>query len=162
LRMKEDYDGAEPSPNSVSALNLLRLARMTGNDALRARAEKTIGSFSRQLRAMPHAMPQMLVALEFSLARPLQIVIAGKPGAPDTEALLRELRAHFIPNKIMLLAEGGEGQQWLGEQLPFIKTTGPVEGRAAAYVCEDFTCRLPITDPTELGRLLGILPDMES
>jgi len=52
-------------------------------------------------------MPQMLVALEFSLARPRQIVIAGKPGAPDTEALLREVRAHFLPDKIVLLADGG-------------------------------------------------------
>ena len=68
LRMKEDYDGAEPSPNSISALNLLRLARMTGDESLRRRAEKTVAAFQTQLDRMPQAMPQMLVAVQHLLA----------------------------------------------------------------------------------------------
>lgn len=155
LRMKEDYDGAEPSPNSVAALNLLRLAQMTGDDTLRKRSEKTIAAFSTQAGRMPHAMPQMLVALDFLLAKPRQIVIAGKPGAPDTRALLREVHHHFIPNRILLLADGGEGQRWLEERLEFVKTAFPFDGEAAAYVCENFACRLPVSDPDALKALLA-------
>jgi uncharacterized protein len=154
LRMKEDYDGAEPSPNSVAALNLLRLSQVTGSDALKREAEKTISAFAQQLDKMPTAMPQMLVALDFSLGKPKQIVIAGKPGAPDTRALLREVHAHFIPNKILLLADGGEGQQWLGERLEFIKTAAPLEGNATAFVCENFVCQLPTSDVKKLSELL--------
>jgi uncharacterized protein YyaL (SSP411 family) len=155
LRLKEDYDGAEPSPNSVSALNLLRLAQMTGNDSHRSRAEKTVAAFSAQLTKMPHAMPQMLVALDFLLAKPLQIVLSGKPGAPDTRALLREAHRFFIPHKVLLLADGGEGQRWLGERLEFIKTAVPLDEQAAAYVCENFACRRPVSDPASLQLLLA-------
>ena len=154
LRMKEDYDGAEPSPNSIAALNLLRLSRMTGDESLAKRAEKTIAAFSSQPGRMPHTMPQMLVALDFQLAEPLQIVIAGKPGAPDTRALLRESHRHFIPGKILLLADGGEGQRWLGRQLEFIKTAVSIDGAAAAYVCKNFTCQMPVSDPSKLDLLI--------
>jgi hypothetical protein len=154
LRMKEDYDGAEPSPNSISALNLLRLAGMTGDETLRTRAEKTIGAFSPQLGRMPQAMPQMLVALDCLLAKPRQIVIAGKLEEPDTQALLREVHRHFIPDRILLLADGGEGQSRLGEKLDFILSATPLNGKAAAYVCENFTCKPPVCDPVELSRLL--------
>jgi uncharacterized protein YyaL (SSP411 family) len=107
-------------------------------------------------------MPQMLVALDFALEKPLQVVIAGEPGAADTRALLRELHRHYIPDKVLLGADGGEGQRWLAERLDFIKTGGPLQGKAAAapgkataFVCEDYTCKLPVTDPAKLGEALG-------
>ena len=154
IRMKEDYDGAEPSPNSVSALNLLRLARMTGDAALHTRASKTLAAFSAQLQRVPVAMPRMLATLIFDIAHPKQIVIAGKPGAPDTRALLREMRAHFIPNKIVLYADGTEGQEFLAQKNEFLKTVTPIDGKSAAYVCENFTCQLPVTDVDALAKLL--------
>jgi len=155
LRMKEDYDGAEPSPNSVSALNLLRLAQMFDDAALRERVEKTIRAFSEQLRRLPTAMPQMLVALDFASAKAKQIVIAGKADDANTRELLRELNSHFIPNKIVLFADGGAGQQWLGERLEFIKTAAPINGKAAAFVCENFVCKLPATDVQKLRETLA-------
>ncbi|MGB8355357.1 MAG: thioredoxin domain-containing protein, partial [Chthoniobacteraceae bacterium] len=154
IRMKEDYDGAEPSPNSVSALNLLRLAEMTGDTAMHERAGKVISAFSTQLQRMPVAMPQMLVALIFNLVQPKQIVIAGKPDAADTCALLHEVHAHFVPEKILLFADGAEGQKFLAAKNGFLKTVTPVDGRAAAYVCENFTCQLPVTDVAALRKLL--------
>jgi hypothetical protein len=154
LRMKEDNDGAEPSPNSIAALNLLRLAQILDDDAMRQRAGETIRAFARQLEQMPTALPQLLVALEASRAKPRQIVIAGKPGAADTQALLREVRSRFLPNTTVLLADGGEGQKWLGEKLEFIRAVAPVDGRAAAYVCENHACGLPLADPAELRALL--------
>ncbi len=155
LRMKEDYDGAEPSPNSVSALNLLRLAQITDSTEFRARAEKTFTAFADQLAKTPTALPQMLVALDASLAKPRQIVIAGKRDDPATRALLREVQARFIPNKLVLLADGGAGQKWLGERLEFIRTVGPIDGKPAAYVCENFVCQLPVSDPERLREQLA-------
>ena len=155
LRMKEDYDGAEPSPNSIAAQNLLRLAQLTNDDGTRAQALKTIGAFADQLARVPSAMPQMLVALEASMAKPRQIVIAGSRDAVDTRALLREIHEAFLPDKLVLLADGAEGQRWLGEKLEFFQTVSPIDGKAAAYVCEDFVCQLPTNDAAQLRELLG-------
>ena len=154
VRMKEDHDGAEPSPNSVAAMNLWRLAQITGDDKLRERAQKTINLFGEQLAKAPSAMPQMLCALDASLAKPRQIVIAGKADAEDTRALVREVHARFLPNKLLLLADAAEGQKWLGEQLEFFRTVGPIDGKAAAYVCENFVCQLPTSDVPKLRELL--------
>ncbi|MDQ3625088.1 MAG: thioredoxin domain-containing protein, partial [Verrucomicrobiota bacterium] len=154
LRMKEDYDGAEPSPNSVAALNLLRLSQFTGDTTLRERGEKTIGAFADQLNRVPTALPQMLCALDASLGKPRQIVIAGPRDGADTRALLRQVHSRYLPNKVLLLADAGTGQKWLGERLEFLRTVGPIEGKAAAYVCENFVCQLPTNDPAKLRELL--------
>jgi uncharacterized protein YyaL (SSP411 family) len=97
----------------------------------------------------------LLVALDTSLAKPRQIVIAGPRGDAATRALLRETHAHFIPNKLVLLADGGAGQQWLGERLEFVKTVGPIAGKPAAFVCEDFVCQLPVSAVAKLRELLA-------
>ncbi len=154
FRSKEDYDGAEPAPGSLAAANLLRLAQLTDSKEFRERADKTITSAADQLARLPSAMTQMLCATDASLAKPRQIVIAGKPDAADTKALLREVRAIFSPNQIVLLADGGVHQQWLGRKLEFFRTANPVDGKAAAYVCENFTCQAPVTDPAKLRELL--------
>jgi len=145
IRMKEDYDGAEPSPNSIAALNLLRLAQMADSKDLRERSGKTIRAFSDQLTRVPTAMPQMFCAVDASLAKPRQIVLAGKPDGADARALLREVHAHSLPNKLLLFADGASGQHWLGERLDFLKTVAPIDGKAAAYVCGNFVCQLPTT-----------------
>ena len=150
--MKEDYDGAEPSPNSIAALNLQRLAQITADETQRVRALKTIAAFSDQLSRAPTALPQMLCALDASLAKPRQIVIAG--ARDSAAALLREVHRKFIPNKILLLADGAAGQQWLGERLEFLRTVAPIDGKPAAFVCEDFVCQLPTGDPVKLRELL--------
>ena len=155
FRTKEDYDGAEPAPGSLAAANLLRLAQLTDSKEFRERAEKTIASAADQLDRLPSAMTQMLCAVDASLAKPRQIVIAGKRDAEDTRALLREVRAIFAPNQIVLLADGAGGQEWLGAKLDFLRTAIPVDGKAAAYVCENFTCQAPITDPVKLRELLA-------
>jgi len=154
LRMKEDYDGAEPSPNSIAALNLQRLAQFTGRDEFRDRALKTLAVFADQMTKSPTAVPQFLGALDASLSKPRQIVIAGAAADPATRALLREVQAHFIPHKLLLLADGAAGQKWLGERLEFLRTVAPLDGKPAAYVCENFVCQLPVTDPAALRALL--------
>jgi uncharacterized protein YyaL (SSP411 family) len=154
LRLKEDYDGAEPSATSVSALNLLRLAQFTGNDAYRIAAEKALASCAASLARLPSALPQMLVALDHALAAPQEVVIAGTRGAADTRALLRALHAEFAPRKVLLLADGGAGQEALAASLEFVRGLRPIGGKATAYLCENHTCQLPTTDPELLRRHL--------
>jgi uncharacterized protein len=154
LRMKEDHDGAEPAPSSVAALNLLRLGRVLGDPAALVRARATMDAFAGTWQRAPHAMPAMLVAVSESVRPPRQIVLAGRPGAADFEALAGEVRRRALPGRVLLAVDGGAGQAWLAERAPWLRDMKPVAGQAAAYVCEDFTCRMPITDPAELGRAL--------
>ncbi len=154
VRMKEDYDGAEPSPNSTAALNLMRLARMTGRADFEEKAGRTMRAFGQQLESMPMALPRMLVAVDFALSKPLQIVLAGDAGADDTRALAGEVARHYIPNKVLMLADGRDGQQWPGGKLDILRDAGTLEGKAAAYVCEDFTCKLPTSDVAKLRVIL--------
>jgi len=154
VRMKEDHDGAEPAASSLAARNGLRLARMLDDAGLEARAVETMGAFAEQLRATPGSMPAMLGALLLSLSKPRQIVIAGPPDGAGTEGLARVARELATPETVLLYADGGPGQEWLGERLEFMRTAGPVAGKAAAYVCENFACRLPVTEPVELRKAL--------
>jgi uncharacterized protein YyaL (SSP411 family) len=155
LRMKDDNDGAEPAASSVAALNLLRLSQLRDDKRMAERARKTIDAFATTLSHFPSAMPQMLVALDYSLSKPRQIVIAGKKDTPETKALLKEVHRHFLPKTILLLADGGEGQKYLGEKNEAIRAMSMVEGKPAAYVCENFTCKAPVTDPKALSELVS-------
>jgi uncharacterized protein len=98
----------------------------------------------------------MLVALDYSLSKPRQIVIAGKKDSPETQALLEEVHRHFLPKTILLLADGGEGQEYLGEKNEAIRAMSMVDGKPAAYVCENFTCKAPETDSKQLAELLKL------
>ena len=155
LRMKENNDSAEPAASSIAALNLLRLAQFRDEKRWREQAEKTIGAFSPQISHFASAMPQMLVALDFSLGTPRQIVVAGKRDAKETDELLREVHRHFIPNKILLLADGGGGQEYLEEKIEALRAMKPVDGNSTVYVCENFTCQAPVNDAGALGKLLA-------
>jgi uncharacterized protein YyaL (SSP411 family) len=154
LRTKEDYDGAEPTGNSIAALNLLRLGQMTNNQQWKSTAEQTLAAFSQRLTQRPESLPQMLVALDFKLDKPKEIIIAGNPQRDDTRKMLREVYSHYIPNKVLMLADGGPGQEFLGRQLPFIKSIRMRENKATAYICENYACKLPTTDLNVMARLL--------
>ncbi|HEX4706344.1 MAG TPA: hypothetical protein VH229_01295, partial [Candidatus Udaeobacter sp.] len=156
LRMKDDNDGAEPAASSIAALNLLRLSQILNQEQLTKRARKTIDAFAATLSHFPSAMPQMLVALDYSLSKPRQIVIAGKHNAAETKALLNEVHRQFVPRTVVLLADGAEGQKYLGEKNEAIRAMTPVEGKPAAYVCENFTCKAPVTNPKQLAELLKL------
>jgi len=156
VRMKDDNDGAEPAASSIAALNLLRLSQMYDDPKMAERAKKTIDAFAAILSQFPAGMPQMLVAVEDSLGKRRQIVIAGKKDSPETKALLKEVHRHFLPNTIVILADANEGQEYLGENNEAIRAMSLVEGKPVAYVCENFTCKAPVTDPKQLGELLKL------
>ncbi len=153
IRLKDDHDGAEPAAGSVAAMNLVRLAASRGRADLRERAARTLGASRERLEQLPQAMPAMAGALDAFVRSPRQIVLAGDRGAPDLRALLRAARRPFRPGQVLLYADGGDAQRQLGERLPFLADVRPVDGRAAAYVCEDGTCQLPVTEPATLETL---------
>ena len=95
------------------------------------------------------------VALDYSLSKPRQIVVAGKKDAPGTKALLREVNRHFLPKTVLFLADGTEGQKYLGETNEAIRAMSLVDGKPAAYVCENFTCKAPVSNPEQLSKLLN-------
>jgi len=154
IRVKEDYDGAEPSGNSVMAMNLLRLAAIANRPDLREAAEKTLAAFASRLAAAPVTLPQMLGALEFHLGERREIVVAGDRDGADTRALLGELHRHFVPNRIVLLVNSDEARRSLAAAHPAIAAMDKLNGRAAAYVCRNFVCQLPVSGPAELAKLL--------
>ena len=153
LRMKEDNDGAEPAASSIAALNLMRLAQMRGDETYQVRSRQTVAAFGATLSRAPNAMPQMLVALEQMLSAPQQIVIAGARDSAETRMLLQEVHRHYLPNKVLLLADGGEGEAFLSEKLEALRGMKSINGKATAYVCENFTCQAPVTDAAALRAL---------
>ncbi len=154
IRMKEDHDGAEPAASSVAARNLLRLAEITGHAEMRERATKTVQAFGTVLERAPAALPQMLQSLGGLQAPWRQIVIAGDLSAPDTRALLAVVRRTHLPNTILLHAGSASDGKKIGERLDAASHMPPVDGRATAYVCKDFSCQAPVFEPKDLEALL--------
>jgi hypothetical protein len=152
--MKEDHDGAEPAPSSVAVRNLIRLGRMLDDQRLLKQAEKTLQGFSATWQRAPQTLPAMMAGLIDWLRPPRQVVLAGTPGAADFSLLRRELGLRFLPGVVVLAADQDVGQQWLAERVASIRDMRPVQGEAAAFVCENFSCQLPVTKPEALGRLL--------
>jgi uncharacterized protein YyaL (SSP411 family) len=134
VRLKKDYDGAEPSGNSVAALLLLRLASFTGNDAYEKAALRTLAAFDQLLHRLPHAVPQMLCALDFHLAGVVEITMHGLLTAADTQALLRVVHATFLPNRVLRMVT---------EETP-----------ATAQVCVNRVCQRPVSGASQLQKLL--------
>ncbi|MBZ5576161.1 MAG: thioredoxin domain-containing protein [Acidobacteriia bacterium] len=125
LRAKEDYDGAEPSGNSVAFGNLLRLAQITGRADFTESADHLLAAFGSRLSVAPMAIPQLLAACEFRLSEPRQILIAGDRDALDTQALLRTVHARFVPNRVLLLLDSEETRAALAAGAPAVASREP-------------------------------------
>jgi uncharacterized protein YyaL (SSP411 family) len=146
LRLKEDHDGAEPAPNSIAAANLLRLAALFQDDTARARGLRAIGALRPHWSQAPHALPEMLCAIERALEPPRHLVLAGDPAVPGFRALAAVARERPGPRRAPVRADPA---------LPWTAAMTPRDGRATAYLCEDFACQPPVTEPEELRRLLS-------
>jgi uncharacterized protein YyaL (SSP411 family) len=150
LRLKEEYDGAEPAASSVSGLNLLALAHLTGAEGFSGKAEQVIGSFGARLVSMSRAVPMMLAALSTYHAGMPQIVIVGRAEEDDTRALIDAVRSRYRPTAVTVRVDPAM-QADLSRVLPWIGAMGMRDGRATAYVCREFACRAPTTDPAALA-----------
>jgi uncharacterized protein YyaL (SSP411 family) len=137
VRVKDDYDGAEPSGNSIATLALLKLAAITGHEDFRQPAEATLQLFAHRLQSQPAALAFMLHALDFWLDEPRRVVIAGESNSTKTKELLHAAHSVFQPNKIVL---GNTGTVE-----PFAKTLS-AKNEATAYICTGNTCQPPTSD----------------
>ncbi len=142
-RMREEYEGPMPTANSVMAMTFLRLHSFTGEAAHRESAEKTIRSFKAELERHAAGQCWMLAAIDYLKGPAPEIVIAG----PDPEPFLRAVRRTFLPNRVLALADGKA-------KIPLLEGKGPVGGKTAAYVCENMTCKMPVTEPAQLEAML--------
>ena len=145
LRVKDDYDGAEPSGNSVATLALLKLAAITRRDDFRKPAEATLRLFAQRLQSQPAALAFMLQAVEFQLEEPRRVLIAGDPHDPKARELLRAAHSVYQPNMIILGNTGAVGE--------FAKTL-PAKDGAIVYVCTGSACQPPTHDPAVVKELL--------
>lgn len=153
-RSKEIYDGAIPSGNSVAALNLLRLGRITGDIDLEQRSEQLVNAFSNQVNAYPIAYTQFLAALDFMIGPGKEIVVAGNPDNVITQEILGTIQKRFLPNKIILLKHPGVPGKRLVVLSSFVEALTPLDNKPTVYVCEQYACKTPITDIKELEKVL--------
>jgi uncharacterized protein YyaL (SSP411 family) len=145
-RRKDLEDHPIPSGNSSAAYGLLRLAALTGEHEYERRAVSVLRLLHALAPRHPQAFGHLLQALDFHFARVKEVALVGE----DTAPLERVVRAAFRPH---LVLAGGRS-----DGVPLLQDRDPVNGRAAAYVCENFTCRMPVTEPAELEDLLEAVP----
>jgi hypothetical protein len=146
VRVKDDYDGAEPSGNAVATMSLLRLAAITEQKHFRAAAEKTLGLFGERLHQLPQAVPFLLSGLDFSLEEPRRAVIAGAGSDATSRELIRAAHLVYQPNKIVM--------GHTGPVEPFARTLTPKDGKPTAYVCTGTACQAPTHSADKLKALL--------
>jgi len=157
VREKPLYDGAEPAGTSVAVLNLLRLHEFTTDPRYRARAEKAFRYAAPTLMSNPISLSEMLLALDFLLDRPKQVVVVVPRGAGKDEAapLLSAFRDRFVPNRVLSVVREGQEQEKAARIIPWVREKEAVGGRVTAYVCEGRTCMPPTGNPAELLRQVG-------
>jgi uncharacterized protein YyaL (SSP411 family) len=149
FRLKGEYDGAEPSANSVSVMNLILLSHLSPDPVWMPRVEATLRHFGGRLDRTGRAMPMMAAALSTSLAGVQHVVLVGD----DRRALERVVARRYLPFALVLSLDGDQ-QRALAASLPLVESMQPIGGRATAYVCRRFVCAPPATSAEELERLL--------
>jgi hypothetical protein len=166
LRLKEDYDGAEPAASSIGVLNLMTIAHLgaelnaqspmpkaqetpTPNDQV----ELTLGSFAGRAAQSGRTVPMMLAALSTYHSGMPQVVIVGDPASDDTRSLVEVVRRRYLPTAITVPVDPSRREP-LDRRLPWLAAMKEREGQATAYVCRDFACNAPTVDPVALKRLL--------
>ncbi len=145
LRVKDDYDGAEPGGNSVATFALLKLAAITGREDFRLPVQATLQLFAGRLQNQPAALAFMLHALDFWLAEPRRVVIAGEKNSAGFQRLLCAAHSVYQPNKVIL---GNTGA------VPEFARNLPAKNGAAAYLCNCNACQPPTNDPERLKAML--------
>lgn len=157
LRMKENYDGAEPTGNAIALMNLIRLARLTGNPRWSEIAGRTLLYFGDKIAQIPQALPQLLAAACSHLNNPIQIVIVGERESEEVQAMLREIYRRYIPSLVLLFADGEDGQARISRHSPFIASLKLESGQTMAHVCENFVCHTPVRTVAALADQLDKL-----
>jgi uncharacterized protein YyaL (SSP411 family)/rhodanese-related sulfurtransferase len=152
-REKPGYDGAIPSGNAIAAMNLFRLAEFTTKDIYRKRAVNTLAAFSKSFESNPAILSEMMIALDFSLDMPKEIVIVSvKNKHKEKELFLKEFRNYYLPNRILIQIEQGEHENKIAELIPLVQGKTSINNSVVAYVCEKGICMLPSLTAKDFAR----------
>ncbi len=154
-RTKSGTDGAVPSGNSIAALALLKLGNLTMRQSFTEQGTKTLEAFSQQLEQSPAYSSAMLVALNFWLGPKQEIVIAGNAKSTDTKQMITLVRSKFLPNAVVLLHDRNAAGPAIERIVPFVKNQTTIDGKATAYVCENYVCNRPVNSISELETMLS-------
>ncbi len=154
-RPKNYFDSPNPSENAATAELLLTLSRLTGRDAWEALAADTLKPFANAVRKQPSGFGTTLYVLDGLLEPPREIALFGDAEKPEMQELIDELGRHFLPHTVVALA--ADEQDPLVDVVPFLQNRGRVNGQATAYVCENNTCKLPVTEAEALREQLNSL-----
>ena len=145
IRAKDSYDGAIPSGNSVAAMNLFRLGKITGNTKWTDLGHKTLKAFTNQAKQSPTGFAHMLTAFMFDLKDPKEVVLVGDPNDPKTQNMIRALRENYTPNKVVLFKDTSRPDA-LTKVAPWTKDHVMVDEKPTFYICENFACKQPTTN----------------
>jgi len=156
VRQKEINDGAIPSGNSVAMLNLLRLGRITADTDFEEKAFQIGNVFSESVKRYPSGFTQFMVGLEFGIGPSYEVIIAGDSKAQDTKDMLQSLHKQFVPNKVVLFRSTEEGEGSITQIAEYTKNHISQNGKATAYVCLNYECKLPTTDIEKMLELLKV------
>lgn len=157
FRPKEGYDGATPSGNSVAAENLLRLSRLTGRQDYEEKAESALKLFAGSIKGPFMGHSHLMIALDFAIGPTAEITLAGDREDPGLEQMIRQLASIYEPLKVVLVHPGkaSEGKTLIEKLAPFLIGQVPIDDKATAYVCKNFACRQPTSDPAAMLRSLS-------
>jgi uncharacterized protein YyaL (SSP411 family) len=153
VRPRNLYDNAVPCGTSVAIETLLRLAVLTGESSYEARALTALRPLADLLGRHPGAFGRFLCALDFHLGPKVEVAIVAPSG--QGEPLVAEVFGRFLPNRVVAGVVGGDGRAAAG--LPLLEGRDAIDGKTTAYVCRNYACELPVTDPTALARQLEAL-----
>ncbi|MGH9344823.1 MAG: thioredoxin domain-containing protein, partial [Terriglobia bacterium] len=156
VREKNIDDIELPSGNSVAALNMLRLAGMTGNTALDVKAEQVERAFSGAILKSPSEYPEALVVADYAIGPSYEVVIAGNSSSPDTKAMLWAATTPFLPDKVVLLRPADGPSPGIVHLADYTRYESAINGKPTAYVCLKYNCKLPTNDTRKMLQLLEL------
>jgi len=155
VRKKSSYDGAIPSGNSVSMVNLVRLARYTANTDFESKAAELGKAFSRDIRQVPSGFTLMMTALDFALGPAYEIVIAGKSDDQYTRKMLKTVESKYLPKSVIIFNPEDESGIEIRKIATYLESQRSVNGKPTAYVCQDHVCHQPTNDTETMMKLLA-------
>jgi uncharacterized protein YyaL (SSP411 family) len=155
FQMKDDGDNVIPSGNSIAVINAFRLGGLADRNDFVERARKTLHAFSKVLTERPVSLVAMVPALELDEQGRQHVVVVGPSYRNDTQAMLETVFKHASPTTLVVPVDPEKSQKKLANIVPFIGAMKMVDGRATAYVCIDYACQRPTTNPDELREQLA-------
>ncbi|MDE2939238.1 MAG: thioredoxin domain-containing protein [Chloroflexota bacterium] len=155
-RPRDVFDNAQPCGGSVASEVLLKLALITGDEDYNLKASRPLRALSRLMTQAPGGAAYWLGVLDFYVSLPKEIAIIGDPAGAEAGALLDAVHGRYLPNKVVVgsAGDGENADNGRPYEMPLLAERGMVDGKPTAYVCQNYVCQLPVTDPQGLAEQL--------